>query len=137
MIEIKELEQDENGFLHSEHGIDKVFIHLLFSDNWIYRHRYSEIIFITLSNRVIVFCIVESQCPSPFTHDDATNFCYYYEQISLSWSEGYNQCLTESINGILIQISSREQFNALKKLHIDSTGPFWLGANNFASCKQS
>jgi hypothetical protein len=53
----------------------------------------------------------------------------------LSWTDAYNLCLTRTADGILIEIFSIEQFNALKDANIDDTSLFWLGANNFASCK--
>jgi hypothetical protein len=34
-----------------------------------------------------------------------------------------------------MQITSVEQFNTLKSANIDDTSSFWLGANNFATCK--
>ena len=46
-----------------------------------------------------------------------------------------NQCLTETPSGLLIQISSYQQFNVLKTVNIDGEFAYWLGANNFVSCK--
>jgi len=83
----------------------------------------------------LFFRVVKSDCSSPFSNGDVTNFCYYSESTSLSWLDSYNQCLSKSINGILIEIFSIEQFNALKSINIDGESSFWLGANNFASCK--
>lgn len=77
--------------------------------------------------------VVKSQCTSPFSNGDVTNFCYYSDQTSLSWSDSYNQCLIK--NGILIEIFSVEKFNDLKTINIDGNNIFWLGANNFALCK--
>ncbi len=75
---------------------------------------------------------MENGCSTPFSNGDVMNFCYSYESTPLSWSDGYNQCLNEPINGILIEIFSIEQFNALK--NINGQDSFWLGANNFPSC---
>ncbi len=83
----------------------------------------------------LFFSIVKSQCSSPFTSGDVTNFCYYYGGTSLSWLDGYNQCLSQPIDGILLEIFSIKQFNALKTINIDGQDSFWLGANDFASCK--
>jgi hypothetical protein len=38
------------------------------------------------------------------------------------------------VNGTLLEISTKEQFNALKNLNMITKGSFWLGGNNFASC---
>jgi hypothetical protein len=76
-----------------------------------------------------------SQCSDPFSDGDSGDLCYYYKKSFLSWTDAYNQCLTNTIGGLLIQISSVAQFNALKNANIDGKGSFWLGANNFASCK--
>jgi hypothetical protein len=82
----------------------------------------------------LFFLTVKGQCASPFSNGDVTSYCYYYDETFLSWSDSYNRCLNEAVNGILIEIYSIEQFNALKNLNIDTKGSFWLGANNFASC---
>jgi hypothetical protein len=83
----------------------------------------------------MILFIVTSQCASPFSSGDVTNLCYQYIKTSLSWSDAYNQCLNNPVEGILIQSLNIDQFNALKKANIDGKTPFWLGANNFASCK--
>jgi hypothetical protein len=70
---------------------------------------------------------------SPFSSGDAANFCYDYDGTSSSWLDGYNRCLDESMNGILMEIFTVEEFNALKNLNMDINGSFWLGAYNFAS----
>ncbi|CAF0827712.1 unnamed protein product [Rotaria sp. Silwood1] len=80
---------------------------------------------------------ITSQCPSPFTNDNVTNFCYYYKRTSLPWSDAYNQCLSKTIDGILIQIFSMKQFNDLKNANIGEKGSFWIGANNFASFRDA
>ncbi len=77
--------------------------------------------------------IVNGQCMSPFSSGDAANFCYDYDGTSSSWLDGYNRCLDESMNGILMEIFTVEEFNALKNLNMDINGSFWLGAYNFAS----
>ena len=49
--------------------------------------------------------------------------------------DAYNQCLAKTVDGVLIQVFSSKQFEVLKTADISSKGYFWLGANNFASCK--
>lgn len=49
--------------------------------------------------------------------------------------DAYNLCLSRTADGILIQIFSNEQFNLLKYTKIDDASIFWIGANNFGSCK--
>jgi hypothetical protein len=83
----------------------------------------------------LIICIVLIQCSNSFSTENDTNLCYYYKKTSSSWLDAYNQCLTRTVNGILIQIFSIEQFNSLKTANIDETSLIWLGANNFASCK--
>jgi hypothetical protein len=79
--------------------------------------------------------LVFIQCSNSFDTENDTNICYYYTKKSFSWLDAYNQCLTQTIDGILMQIFSLEQFNSLKNANIDQTSLIWLGANNFASCK--
>lgn len=81
------------------------------------------------------YLIVAIGCSSSFDTGNDTNFCYYYKKNSLSWLDAYHQCLTRTVDGILIQIFSSEQFQALKKVNVGETSLFWLGANNFATCK--
>ncbi len=81
------------------------------------------------------YCIVVIQCSNSFDTGNDTNLCYYYKKKSFTWLDAYNQCLTRTTDGILIQIFSIEQFNSLKNANIDETSLIWLGANNFASCK--
>ncbi|CAF4656247.1 unnamed protein product, partial [Rotaria socialis] len=76
---------------------------------------------------------VEIQCPDLYSTNNDTDLCYYNTKNSYSWSDAYNQCLSGTADGILIQIFSTDQFNLLKKINIDGAGLFWLGANNFAS----
>ncbi|CAF3642164.1 unnamed protein product [Adineta steineri] len=80
---------------------------------------------------------VTSQCPSSFPNGDPSNLCYYYKQSSFSWSDAYNQCLTKTTDGILIEIFTNKQLDALKDADIIGKGLFWLGANNFASFRDS
>ncbi|UJR10482.1 hypothetical protein I4U23_014686 [Adineta vaga] len=80
---------------------------------------------------------VTSQCPQAFPNGGVSSICYYYKRNTLSWSDAYNQCLSKTIDGILIQIFSSKQFDALKAADISSKGYFWLGANNFASFRDS
>jgi len=91
--------------------------------------------FLKTHNKFWIILTVTTQCSNPFSTGNDTNLCYYYNSNSLSWIDAYNQCLTKTVDGILIQIFSIEQFNSLKNANIDQTSPFWLGANNFASCK--
>ena len=44
----------------------------------------------------------------------------------LSWSDAYDQCLNKVIDGILMKISSVEQFNALKSADTGTYGEFIL-----------
>lgn len=74
-------------------------------------------------------------CSTSFMTGNDTNLCYYYRKRSLSWIEAYNHCLSRTADGILLQIFSIEQFQLVKNVNIDQTSLFWLGANNFASCK--
>lgn len=83
----------------------------------------------------MIFKIVLPSCTSLSSTENDTNLCYYFKNNSLSWTDAYNQCLTRTIDGILIEIFSIEQFNLLKDASIDGTSLFWIGANNFASCK--
>ncbi|CAM2717175.1 unnamed protein product [Rotaria socialis] len=80
---------------------------------------------------------VEIQCPDLYSTNNDTDLCYYNTKNSYSWSDAYNQCLSGTADGILIQIFSTDQFNLLKKINIDGAGLFWLGANNFASFHDS
>ncbi|UJR35411.1 hypothetical protein I4U23_028168 [Adineta vaga] len=80
---------------------------------------------------------VTTQCSSPFSTNNETNFCYYYKTNVFSWSDAYNQCLTRTVDGLLIQIFSYEQLNLFKQTNIDKTSLFWIGANNFASFRDS
>ena len=81
------------------------------------------------------FFLVAIQCSTSFDTGNDSNLCYYYKKRSLSWSDSYNQCLTRTFDGILIQIFSTEQFNFIKTANIDQTSSYWIGANNFGSCK--
>ncbi|CAF0722082.1 unnamed protein product [Rotaria sordida] len=76
---------------------------------------------------------VKIECSNSFFTNNTNDLCYYDDKKLFSWSDAYNQCLNRTINGILIQIFSSEQFNLLKNANIDETSLFWLGANNFAS----
>ena len=78
---------------------------------------------------------VTSECPQAFPSGDVSSLCYVYKRNTLSWTDAYNQCLAKTVDGVLIQVFSTKQFDALKTADISSKGYFWLGANNFASCK--
>lgn len=80
---------------------------------------------------------VEMQCSTSFMTGNNTNLCYYYRKRSLPWVEAYNHCLSRTTDGILLQIFSNEQFQLVKNVNIDQTSLFWLGANNFASFRDS
>ncbi|CAF1245614.1 unnamed protein product [Rotaria magnacalcarata] len=80
---------------------------------------------------------ITSQCPAPFINDNITDFCYYYTRNYSSWSDGYNQCLNENTDGLLIQIFTMQDFSNLEKINIGGNDPFWIGANNFASFRDS
>ena len=86
--------------------------------------------FLICASFSLVF-IVTSECPKPFYEDNQTHLCSYSDQTVLSWSEGYNQCLTEPLYGSYMEIHSIKQFEELK--NIREKGSFWLGANNFGS----
>lgn len=75
-----------------------------------------------------------SDCSRPFLNGDERDFCYYMERTWISWSEGLNQCLSETIDGILIEVKTKEQFQSLQTIDIYGKRTFWLGANNFGSC---
>lgn len=92
-----------------------------------------KLIFLMSAKNKLFILLVKSQCSKPFSYGDITTFCYSSDQTSLSWSDSYNQCLNN--NGILIEIFSIQQFNALETINIQGKKLFWLGANNFASCK--
>ena len=75
-------------------------------------------------------------CPTSFSTGNRTDLCYYYRKNLLPWLDAYSQCLSRTVDGgALIQIASMEQFDALQNVKIEQTSLFWLGANNFASCK--
>ncbi|CAF1939408.1 unnamed protein product [Rotaria magnacalcarata] len=80
---------------------------------------------------------VEIQCLDLYSANNGTDLCYYNTNNSYSWSDAYNQCLSSTGDGILIQIFSTDQFNLLKNINIDGARLFWLGANNFASFSDS
>ncbi|CAF3328696.1 unnamed protein product [Rotaria socialis] len=80
---------------------------------------------------------IASQCPAPFINDSITDFCYYYTSNNLSWSDGYNQCLNNNTDALLIQIFTMQDFSNLKNANISGKDPFWIGANNFASFRDS
>ncbi|CAF0876042.1 unnamed protein product [Rotaria sp. Silwood1] len=80
---------------------------------------------------------VKIQCSTSFSTENTNDLCYYNNRKAFSWSDAYNQCLSKMINGILIQIFSNEHFNLLKNANIDESSVFWLGANNFASFRDS
>ncbi|CAF1609233.1 unnamed protein product [Adineta ricciae] len=79
----------------------------------------------------------EIQCSGSFSANNNTNLCYYYKSNMLSWSDAYNQCLTKTVDGLLIQIFSEEQFLLLQQTNINDKSIFWIGANNFASFRDS
>ena len=75
-------------------------------------------------------------CPTSFSTDNRTDLCYYYRKNPLPWLDAYSQCLSRTVDGgLLLQTVSVEQFDALQSVKIDQSSLFWLGANNFASCK--
>ncbi|CAF1433539.1 unnamed protein product [Adineta ricciae] len=80
---------------------------------------------------------VTSECPQAFPSGDVSSLCYIYKRNALSWTDAYNQCLAKTVDGVLIQVFSAKQFDALKTGDISSKGYFWLGANNFASFRDS
>ena len=75
-------------------------------------------------------------CPISFSTGNRTDLCYYYRKNPLPWLDAYSQCMSRTLDGgVLLQIVSVEQFNALQSVKIDQSSLFWLGANNFVSCK--
>ncbi|CAF1440342.1 unnamed protein product [Adineta ricciae] len=80
---------------------------------------------------------VTSECPQAFPSGDVSSLCYAYKRNVLSWTDAYNQCLAKTVDGALIQVFSTKQFYALKAADVSSKGYFWLGANNFASFRDS
>ncbi|CAF3773598.1 unnamed protein product [Adineta steineri] len=80
---------------------------------------------------------VTTQCSTYFPDSNDTDFCFYYKKNSFSWSDAYNQCMTKTDDGLLIQIFSTKQFNSLKNANIDGSSLIWLGANNFATFRDS
>lgn len=78
---------------------------------------------------------MKSFCTGVFSTNNQSDLCFYYTKKTYSWSDAYHECLTRTVNGLLIQIFSTEQFNLLKNTTIDGASVLWLGANNFASCK--
>ncbi|CAF4372871.1 unnamed protein product, partial [Adineta steineri] len=45
--------------------------------------------------------------------------------------------MAKTDDGLLIQIFSTKQFNSLKNVNIDGSSLIWLGANNFATFRDS
>ncbi|CAF0771468.1 unnamed protein product [Adineta steineri] len=80
---------------------------------------------------------VTTQCSTYFPDSNDTDFCFYYKKNSFSWSDAYNQCMAKTDDGLLIQIFSTKQFNSLKNANIDGSSLIWLGANNFATFRDS
>jgi hypothetical protein len=88
------------------------------------------------ADRCSTVVLAVGPCPTSFSTGNRTDLCYYYRKNLLPWLDAYSQCLSRTVDGgVLIQIVSVEQFDALQNVKIDQTPVFWLGANNFASCK--
>lgn len=109
-----------------------VFFNITLTEQGRIRPRHSPLIALLL---LLCLYLVPMQCSTSFMTGNDTNLCYYYRKRTLSWIDAYNHCLTRTRDGILIQIFSHEQNELVKTANIDQASVFWLGANNFASCK--